>query len=644
MKQSICIPLHPDGGKFRDNTELRHALRSLCRHFKDEFEVVIVAEKLPPWLTGVRHIRGAGLKDSLHAAADACPEGFFWFYDDTCLVRDTTGAEMRVTPCCKGWSAAKTSWARMLAQIHQRLTAEGVHAWDYSRPHGPYWFTKAMVDEGFADWPKMTAKFPWESWILSKRDWPRRHGVVRQYYGEFKAGGLENAWFVNYNDKGCSAGLLTMLESLFPDPCEFEIPAGTLTQGSAVVVSPAPGKAISFCLYGQAAKYGAGMVENARLAKEVYPGWEVVVHCEQGHYARAKLAALGARVIEHPAEDGHRGMFWRFETADMPQYERVVFRDADSRLNPRERAAVDAWEASGAALHVMRDHPHHRKPIMGGMFGVRTGSVDFRAARRDWPGSGAYGDDEAFLAARIWPVLRADALVHTSLGGEVDFPPHAPCDGHVGERVALAMPADTRLVLLSPERYAKRRERCLESIAARGGFLNRLDLEWWKATPSEQLLPPPSFHQVRKVRHWWAATCDHLRIMEETLLSKHEYLFLLEDDAVLHPDFEELFWRAWATLPKDWKAMRLGWHEMGGTVPVCPGVLDRCGRQGGLMIANLWNRTGLHRAYDHFWHRRKMIIDMAFQDLRKLEPRDWYQPAKMLVTKDPLAKQRGGDC
>ena len=277
------------------------------------------------------------------------------------------------------------------------------------------------------------------------------------------------------------------------------------------------------------------MVENARLAREVYPGWEVVVHCERGHYARARLAALGARVIEHPAEDGHRGMFWRHETADMPQYERVVFRDADSRLNPREKAAVDAWEASGAALHVMRDHRQHRKPIMGGMFGVLTGKVDFGAARRDWPATGAYGDDEAFLAARIWPVLRADSLVHTSLRprrARWSFPPHAPWGGYVGERVALDMPANTRLVLLSPEQYAARRERCLESIATHGGFLNRMDLEWWKATPSER--NAARRHRfIRCARSGIggrppATICASWR---KPCSAKHENLILLEDDA-----------------------------------------------------------------------------------------------------------------
>ncbi len=42
-----------------------------------------------------------------------------------------------------------------------------------------------------------------------------------------------------------------------------------------------------------------------------------------------------------------------------------IVRDADSRLNVREKAAVDAWIASGRPFHVMRDHaasPPHADP------------------------------------------------------------------------------------------------------------------------------------------------------------------------------------------------------------------------------------------------------------------------------------------
>jgi hypothetical protein len=37
-----------------------------------------------------------------------------------------------------------------------------------------------------------------------------------------------------------------------------------------------------------------------------------------------------------------------------------------SQINPRERAAVDAWIASGAAAHSMLDAPEHADWLMQG--------------------------------------------------------------------------------------------------------------------------------------------------------------------------------------------------------------------------------------------------------------------------------------
>lgn len=218
----IVIPLHHGGGKFRNDTELRFALRSIEKHFTDPYEIVIVSRKLPAWLSGVKHIYGKGLKSSLVAAAEAFPDGFFWYYDDCVLIRDTTADEMKITPACKGWQKPRTGWARKLDSIRARLVAQGVRPWDYSRPHGPYWFDKGMVDEGFADWPGMEAKFPWESWILSKRDWPRVHGSVKQYYGSFKGAPASGQRYVNYSDAGNTPELRSMLEKFFPDPSRYE--------------------------------------------------------------------------------------------------------------------------------------------------------------------------------------------------------------------------------------------------------------------------------------------------------------------------------------------------------------------------------------------------------------------------------------
>jgi hypothetical protein len=103
----------------------------------------------------------------------------------------------------------------------------------------------------------------------------------------------------------------------------------------------------------------------------------------------------------------------RFDAADDVRFAYWLVRDADSRLNIRDRLAVDAWIESGKPFHVMRDHPWHTRPIMGcscgGVGGYPGGMI---AAANAWPRRTNYCDDEAFLAEVIWPRVKKDAMVH----------------------------------------------------------------------------------------------------------------------------------------------------------------------------------------------------------------------------------------
>ena len=76
-----------------------------------------------------------------------------------------------------------------------------------------------------------------------------------------------------------------------------------------------------------------------------------------------------SEVVFMPSRGGWEGLFWRFYPASQDDVEVLLCRDTDCRLGRREKAAVERWLASDRDFHIMRDHPEHDTPILGGMWG-----------------------------------------------------------------------------------------------------------------------------------------------------------------------------------------------------------------------------------------------------------------------------------
>ena len=55
-----------------------------------------------------------------------------------------------------------------------------------------------------------------------------------------------------------------------------------------------------------------------------------------------------------------------FAHSPHPQVDLFMSRDLDSAPTQREADAVQEWLRSGKTLHVMRDHPSHTFPMLGG--------------------------------------------------------------------------------------------------------------------------------------------------------------------------------------------------------------------------------------------------------------------------------------
>jgi hypothetical protein len=172
---------------------------------------------------------------------------------------------------------------------------------------------------------------------------------------------------------------------------------------------------IAFSLFGHNEKYMVGAVENARIAKYIYPGWTVRFYVDNSVPTAViqQLRHLHADIVPMPMGDGMTGLFWRFLAADEAGFARWMIRDVDSRFSDREHRAVDEWIDSSLSFHAMRDHPLHTRPIMGCAFsGVRGALSSMRQIISSWQRKGRYGDDELMLAETVYPMIRNRMLVH----------------------------------------------------------------------------------------------------------------------------------------------------------------------------------------------------------------------------------------
>ncbi|MFH0919397.1 MAG: hypothetical protein V1913_03475 [Fibrobacterota bacterium] len=183
---------------------------------------------------------------------------------------------------------------------------------------------------------------------------------------------------------------------------------------------------ICFSLWGKDPKYLRGAVANARLQKVHYPGWVSRFYVDDTvpEEVIGELKALDSEIIMKPRGEGYQGLYWRFEAGFDPGVGWFIVRDCDSRLNGREAAAVREWMKSGKPFHVMRDHPYHAVPILGGMWGAVSGFLpEFRELYEQWIRNlrptlhqrGSYFfSDQDFLTEMIWPRIRKKHLAHSS--------------------------------------------------------------------------------------------------------------------------------------------------------------------------------------------------------------------------------------
>jgi hypothetical protein len=197
-------------------------------------------------------------------------------------------------------------------------------------------------------------------------------------------------------------------------------------------------KIISFSLWGESLKYTGGAVRNAELALEIYPGWicRYYVGKDVPVDIIEKLMAFENTEIYIMNESGGvaLGTFWRFYAASDLDVDVIISRDTDSRLNVREKSAVDEWLASDKDFHIMRDHPYHNVPILAGMWGVRNGLLlDMAEDIAKYSKGDVWQVDQNFLRDCIYPKVKDDSVVHDEFFEKNSFPDERESGCFVGQ-------------------------------------------------------------------------------------------------------------------------------------------------------------------------------------------------------------------
>lgn len=185
-------------------------------------------------------------------------------------------------------------------------------------------------------------------------------------------------------------------------------------------------KVICFSLWGDNPKYTIGAIKNADLALQLYPHWICRYYIGKSvpdEIIQKLKNKSNTEIIIMQEEGNWDGMFWRFYAASDPSVGVMMSRDTDSRLSEREKLAVDEWLESDKDFHIMRDHPAHATPILGGMWGARNRILfNFYDLIQDQDKGNYWQVDQDFLKNKIYPLVKDNSLVHDEFFENKPFP------------------------------------------------------------------------------------------------------------------------------------------------------------------------------------------------------------------------------
>ncbi len=190
---------------------------------------------------------------------------------------------------------------------------------------------------------------------------------------------------------------------------------------------------VAFSLWGDHPMYWVGALRNIEQIKKYFPNWICRFYIDKNCKTELVDTIKGdnVEVVLVESKDNFHGMFWRFWASEDENVDIFLSRDCDSRFSNREILAIREWLKSDKDFHIMRDHPYHTVPILGGMWGCRNGlmrKIGLSNLIENWGKYERKGIDQDFLGQVIYPLVKDTSMEHSEFnlrfGGEIKPFPH----------------------------------------------------------------------------------------------------------------------------------------------------------------------------------------------------------------------------
>jgi hypothetical protein len=177
---------------------------------------------------------------------------------------------------------------------------------------------------------------------------------------------------------------------------------------------------VSYCLYGDYHKYSEGLLSSLPILKKNNFSVFIAVSREVPFSFIKSLEDGGCTIRQYDRISDSDGMFERIDLhKHIDEFEVIFVRDTDSVIQDHEINFMHRFIDSDYLLHVIRSHPLHDMPVMGGLFGYKTDVAKYlnkptiRIIFNYLKNHSRYGRDQTFLLF-LYARFQKFLLVHSS--------------------------------------------------------------------------------------------------------------------------------------------------------------------------------------------------------------------------------------